>query len=1163
MLACDDDGICADWVQYNAVTPNIKLDATAPPGLGALTYDSKTSISVTLSFGASTTEENFSEYRIYYKEGSSGVTESDIEHSDANLDYIDYNGSTTTTITNLSPSTQYVFNIWVYDLAGNKASSTEVTVTTNTTHSINQQSYLLENDDGSDVNSNTSEVSADTALTNVNKGQRINARIQIQNSGGDQTYYKAYKLQYEQTDEPGNWIDVGATAAISYSYGLSGSNNDVITSFKAATNSYTWSNGSWHENTYLTGTYNLFASYYTEFVFAIKTNNVELGKTYRLRLFNNTDGIPLDSYNSYPTITIASSETKRYSKSNLSSLPSSTSDLTYYFDAEGYSDVNADDNTNRDEIISSSNYPIVLFATKHTGNTDAITTTWNGQSTMAPTSASVVMQVYRFGSTNAWVTVASNATSSADSDFTISGNINSDLSEYYDGSYWTYWLIYQNSGSQTLKTDYFNVSFAPPVANVGQIHYRWRNDDGDEAGASWREAEDVGDPTTGTALEKGVNVRLRLSTANIGGGNASNYAYKLEYASTAGNCSTDPGGWTAVPINYTGSEHFEMSTSTWFTNGTSTVARMINSENYTFINGTMTEDPSSTSSAITLAEDEYSEIEYVFKATATSTTGGTYCFRLTNNGSDLNYYDEYAEITLSGFSNSAPSFTVQPSDSGSASTTPTNNGDDINFTATASDAEGDDYYLAICKTNSITAGNNTPPNCNDGDWCISNVASSTVQANCSYTTDLPAFESRDWYAFVCDRRSGAGVSQCSSYSQGEISIASGSPFNINHAPSFTSISTQNDNQDPGSSFTITTISSDSDTEGGNDTLYLYVCRTNDATFSDGCSDDTVCSVTATSSPNATCYYNDIAPTLSGSYTYYAFIFDNHGMAATTNSQINSYTINNIKPVLGTLILNNGNDITLNIKGAADVQISASTTVSDQNGCIDLVSATAVIYMSNATNTYNCTGDYNDCYHINTSSCVKSDCIDDDDFTAVYTCTANIKYFAIPTDNSINNPWEPYNWLSRVIVYDGTYYEAATSSSVELISSIALNVAEETINYGTIGDNNDTGSINATTTIVNYGNTPINNNLYGIDMNRVPAGIISVDNQEYNLSPFVWGSGNDLATSSSLVDIIVPKPTSSDDVYDEIYWGIGIPLDTPPGDYSGNNTFSALLDQNGW
>jgi hypothetical protein len=134
VMACDDDGACSDWTQYNETIPNFKIDHTPPTAPGNLTEAGKTATSITLNYGATTTEDNFFEYRIYYKEGTSGVAESDNLHSsstDANLGYINYNGAANTVISGLDPGTQYVFNIWAYDEAGNKTAATEMTATTN------------------------------------------------------------------------------------------------------------------------------------------------------------------------------------------------------------------------------------------------------------------------------------------------------------------------------------------------------------------------------------------------------------------------------------------------------------------------------------------------------------------------------------------------------------------------------------------------------------------------------------------------------------------------------------------------------------------------------------------------------------------------------------------------------------------------------------------------------------------------------------------------------------------------------------------------------------------------------------------------------------------------------------------------------------------------
>ncbi len=1167
VLACDSGSNCSSWSDPGS-DPNFKVDIVSPTSPGALTVSSKNSTSVTLNFGTQTTESNFFKYRIFYKIGASGVAESDNEHGDSDLNFIDYNGTFNTTVNNLSPNTQYVFNIWAYDLAGNKASSTtEVATTTNLAAFITQKSYLLENDDGVDVNSNTAEVSPDNQLSNVNIGERINARIQIDNTGGDDLNGKIYKLQFEnQTDNPGTWTDVGNTTQISYSLGLSGANADPITSFKATANTNTWTNGLWHENTGQTGSYSLQKNKYTEFVFAIKTNLSSPGKTYRLRLYNQTDSAVLGSYSLYPTIVTAATDIKKYSKDKVTSLGSTKNDLTYYFDPQGYSDISADD-SDRDGILSFAQIPVFNFAIKHTNNTDAMSIGWNGQSSFAPSTNNVILQVFRFGTTNSWVTVDTESAAGADTDFDLIGSLNSSLSEYYDGSNWTYWRVYQTAGIQVLKSDYFNINFSAPIPETSQIHYRWRDDDGSESGASWKEAEDAGYPTLGTALNKLTNVRLRISVSNTGGGDATNNNYRLEYAPTATNCLTDPGGWITVPIT-AATESFNMATSSNFSNGDATTKQLIDSEGYVFTSGNIIEDPSNTTSNITLSEKRYTEVEYVFKANNNAGDGATYCFRVTNNGASIDNYNIFPELTLSGVINTVPAFTINPVDNGSASTTPTNYGSNVNFLATASDPEDDDYYLAICKTDSITAGNDGPPSCAGGSWCVSSLASSTVEANCSYAV-ATSTEELPWYGFVCDKRAGTGVAKCSASSQGGWGNDDDSPFNVNNRPVFTSVSTLVNNQDPGSLFTITTVSSDTDSSGGTDTLYLYVCRTNGATAA-GCTGgagNTVCSAIATSSPNAKCYYQDTAPTPAGVNTYYAFIFDNHDLAASSNSRSSSYAINNVAPTLGSLFLNGGANISLNIKGAPDTLIQTiNTSVVDPNGCgTGLVSATAVIYMSNAVNGNNCTGNDNDCYQIATGSCVKSACTGDDDDTATYTCGASLKHFAIPTDDSDGNPWEPHNWLSTIRIFDGVSYAATTSPGVELVTSQALEVTETVIDFGsTLFPGENSGTNNKTTEIINFGNCPIDTNLLGTDMAGDPSGTINVNNLEWDLTQnFSWSSGNDLTTFGTNVDTIIPKATSSNNVSDIIYWGIGIPFGSDASTYTGLNTFGSVLDNDGW
>lgn len=1169
VMACDTQNACSGWTPFSLTQPNFKVDTTNPTSPGPLSYNAKTSTSANLNFNATTTEVNFLEYRIYYKAGASGVAESDSlwgTSSDPNLGNILYNGTANTQIASLTPSTQYVFNIWAYDQAGNKASGTsEYSTTTNQSYVLTQRSYRLENDDGSDANNNTAAAGIDTSLSNLNRTERLNLRIQVDNTGGDTATNKVFRLQFEnQTDAPGAWNFVTATSAIRWTSGLSGSNNDILTSSKAAANVRTWKNGSWHENTAQTSPYVLENGRYTEFAYAVSLLGALNAKTYRFRLYNDTDSSALLASAATATISIIATDNLAYSKEAIGALGVATSTLAYPMDPAGYSNVSSDNGV-YDTSTSSVNFPVFLFARKNSNNTNAVTISWNGQSSQSTASSTLYLQVYRYGATNAWVTIASHATSTADTDFTVTGNINSNLSQYYDGNFWVNWRVYQASGNQALRTDYVDIATSTPIAYVSQNHYRWRNDDGSQAAATWREAEDAGSPTASTSVAKLSNIRLRFNVANTGGG-AANYQYRLQYATTTNGCSVDTGTWTTVPAAAT-SEHWEMTTSANFADGAVTTAQMANAEGYVFVAGRMVEDPSNTTAAINLAEGNFTEVEYQMYATNNAITAGSYCFRVTNAGAALNNYTRYAELTVGGSTNSAPYFTVSPSDGGSATTTLTSEGSVVAFSATAGDAQGDVYYLAICQTNSITAGNNAAPTCNGGSWCISNETASGTEATCDYTAATTT-ETGNWYAFACDKKSGLGNAKCTAASQGDSGTSEDSPFNINHRPAFSNVATVDNFKNPGQTFTISTVSSDTDALEAADTLYLYVCRTNSASFA-GCTGgagDTVCSAIATSSPNARCSYTAPVPSVPGPVTYYAFLYDSHGLSASANSRSSSYSVNNVAPSLGALILNDNNDISLYLKGTNTPVATYNTSVSDDNGCSSLVSAVATVYMSNATSTYNCSANDNYCYQIPTGNCAKTDCSGASDTLATYTCTTSLKYFAAPTDDSTGNPLMAYGWMSYLRVFDGVNYSSATSSQVELNTAQGIDVIEPSIDFGVnyyVGENSGTST--KTTNIMNVGNSPFDANVSGTNMAGNPSGTINVNNIEWELTPnFNWSTGYDLLTTDQLAAIHAVKPsTSSVDVVRQMYWGIGIPFSADAAIYNGLNVFTAVLYSAGW
>ncbi len=176
--------------------------------------------------------------------------------------------------------------------------------------------------------------------------------------------------------------------------------------------------------------------------------------------------------------------------------------------------------------------------------------------------------------------------------------------------------------------------------NLSQIHYRWRNDDGNEAAATWAAAED----TKLTGLAKGNTRRVRFEVSNESAASSVPVTYQLQVAETA-TCGL--GSYTAVPTDTSG--HWQVIGSANITDGeaTSNVAGGLFDEASTFVAGEA-KDAGNTTGSITLDADEFTEIEFAVQATTNATDLGDYCFRLvdSSSGNPLDSYSAYAEVSV-------------------------------------------------------------------------------------------------------------------------------------------------------------------------------------------------------------------------------------------------------------------------------------------------------------------------------------------------------------------------------------------------------------------------------------------------------------------------------------------------------------------------------------
>jgi len=260
------------------------------------------------------------------------------------------------------------------------------------------------------------------------------------------------------------------------------------------------------------------------------------------------------------------------------------------------------------------------------------------------------------------------------------------------------------------------------------------------------------------------------------------------------------------------------------------------------------------------------------------------------------------------------------------------------------------------------------------------------------------------------------------------------------------------------------------------------------------------------------------------------------------------------PIFGTVSLNDGIDISL-LSGTT-TSVSATGTVTDLNGYADLTHATATIYRSGAGAA--CSVNSNNCYITSTedSTCSFINCSGN---SCTLSCTAEVQFHADPTDI---DTYAGEEWLAFMEVDDaGGGYDFASALGVELYTLRALTV-DSLINYGSLTVNTDTGSSNATTTITNLGNSPIDVDVQGTDLSDGMSSTVPADQQKVATSSFTYSacpSCLQLSSSSPVtLDLNMTKPaTTTPPVETDVYWGINVPFSASNAAHTGSNMFTAI------
>lgn len=176
-------------------------------------------------------------------------------------------------------------------------------------------------------------------------------------------------------------------------------------------------------------------------------------------------------------------------------------------------------------------------------------------------------------------------------------------------------------------------------------NYHWRNDDGSETSATSVTGGTQNQPYATSPKEE--TKRLRIGVGNLGNTTADPAQFRLEFAEKTTACSA-VSGWTDVGA---AADDFDMSPTANLTDGANTTDILESTGGVTSANGTFlttnggVRDTTSETGALTLTDTEYVELEYALIASSSIAEGTSYCFRVTDAGSPLQY-EQYAEATI-------------------------------------------------------------------------------------------------------------------------------------------------------------------------------------------------------------------------------------------------------------------------------------------------------------------------------------------------------------------------------------------------------------------------------------------------------------------------------------------------------------------------------------
>lgn len=207
-------------------------------------------------------------------------------------------------------------------------------------------------------------------------------------------------------------------------------------------------------------------------------------------------------------------------------------------DGQGYCGVAVDDTSYDSMTAQASESPIFNFSVPVTDAAPLPTATWRGRSSIAASSKTLTMEIYKFGATNAWVSIDTDAACAANADCVLTGSATGTAADYYQavgGDTYMYWRVRQESSAASvtaLKTDHMQAPANTPPSAPTSLTQRKSDNSTAIATAGWtnenqvRMGGAVSDPDASDSLQLCIELKPAATAFDgVGESCASTVAY--------------------------------------------------------------------------------------------------------------------------------------------------------------------------------------------------------------------------------------------------------------------------------------------------------------------------------------------------------------------------------------------------------------------------------------------------------------------------------------------------------------------------------------------------------------------------------------------------------------------------------------------------------------